>query len=454
MSGRFTLPELGENIHEIRVTGIRVKPGDTVESGQTVFEMETDKAVVEVPVDRAGRVERVLVEEGETVTVGQPLLDLQGGAEAPGAPLPPAAEAADEAPKAARSRPGRKAPASAPPQSQPEQQQEKAPKEVQPAPEPSAPREAAVTAAEASLPAEAREGGVRTTGGATPYDVTASPAVRRAAREAGADVSRIPGSGPGGRVTIEDVRTFVAGGSAPAPGEEGRGSERQRMSVIRRRTAEHMARSWSEVPHVTIFDAADITELEELRRRFADRAQAAGGKLTMAVMVCKVAAAGLKRFPRFNASVDMETGELVLHRRINLGVAVNTERGLVVPVIPDADKRNMVELAVEIGRLAGLARENRITMGDLRGGTFTVTNLGRICGTHFTPIINVPEVAILGIGRATQQAVVRPEGVEPRLMLPLSLSFDHRAVDGADGAAFLRWLVDAIEQPLILSLEG
>jgi pyruvate dehydrogenase E2 component (dihydrolipoamide acetyltransferase) len=213
-----------------------------------------------------------------------------------------------------------------------------------------------------------------------------------------------------------------------------------------------MSLSWAHVPHVTIFDKADITDLDALRKKYADRAVKGGGKLTMAVMVCKVAAAALKVFPKFNASVDTANNRIVYKEYVNLGIAVNTDRGLVVPVLRDADKKNMVQLAVEISQIAEKARGNKIQVEDMQGGTFTVTNLGRVGGIYFTPIVNYPEVAILGMGRAYEES--SPDGKAARTILPLSLSFDHRVIDGAEGANFLGWIVEAIEQPLILALEG
>ncbi len=444
MSIEFTLPELGENIETIQVTRILVKPGDTVAPDQPLLEVETDKATIEVPGDAAGTVESVLVNDGDEVSVGQVMLTLSGG-DAPAIPStePEASPATEPTP---------------PPEPAPEQI---AAPEPEPEPEPQ-PEPASAASSGTPEPAISE----------TPYNVPAAPSVRRFAREIGIDVSQVSGTGPNGRVSIDDVKAFAkqrneapapAPVSAAVPGiappplpdcEKWGPVERKKMSVIRRKTAEHMALSWSQAPHVTIFDQADITELDVLRKRYADRAIEAGGKLTMAVMVCKVAAAALKRFPNFNASIDMAAKELILKQCVNLGVAVSTDRGLVVPVIRNADQKNMVEIAAEIAQLAAKAREGKIQLEEIDGGTFTVTNLGRICGTHFTPIINYPEVAILGLGRAKLEPVIRDGAVETRMMLPLSLSFDHRIIDGADGANFLGWIIDAIQEPLLLLLQG
>ncbi len=300
-------------------------------------------------------------------------------------------------------------------------------------------------------------------------DVPAAPSVRKFAREIGIQLAEVPGSGPHGRVTREDVKSYAkqlnesrgslaAGGAValpPLPDFSQWGDvERKKMSVIRFKTAEHMALSWSQVPHVTIHDKVDITELEVLRKQYADLAIKQGGKLTMAVMVCKVVAQALVKFPAFNASVDMASKQILYKRYVNLGVAVSTERGLMVPVIREADKKNMVQLAVEIQEIAAKCRDGKIQLEDLEGGTFTVTNLGRVCGTHFTPIINYPEVAILGMGRSYEEPQVVDGEISKRTVLPLSLSFDHRVIDGSDGAAFMGWVKEAIQQPLILALDG
>lgn len=441
MAIEFKLPELGENIETIQVARVLVSPGDEIKPEQSLFELETDKATIEVPSDVGGTVEEVKVSEGDEVSVGQVMLTVAG--EGPEGAAKRGEETAEQ--KAGE---GKKTEVEPKPT-----KKEEAPPEV--------PQK--VEQAEKKTDAAAPSG-------PTPYNVPASPSVRKFAREIGIDISRVEGSGPQGRVSEEDVKryakrlnesmaeaTAASGVTAvpPLPDFEQWGPvERKKLSVIRRKTAEHMMLGWSQAPHVTIFDSADITELDVVRKQYADRAERAGGKLTMAVMVCKVAAAALKMFPKFNASIDMARHEMVLKKYVNLGVAVSTERGLVVPVIRDADKKNMVQIAAEISDVAQKARENRIALDDLQGGTFTVSNLGRICGTFFTPIINYPEVAILGIGRAHPMPVAREAGVAIRTILPLSLSFDHRIIDGAEGAAFMRWVIDAVEQPLLLSLEG
>jgi len=226
------------------------------------------------------------------------------------------------------------------------------------------------------------------------------------------------------------------------------------MRGVRRKTAEHLWEAWTTIPHVTQHDRADITELEQLRARFAPKAQEAGGKMTVTAIALKVCASALKIFPQFNASIDLAKEEIVYKQYINIGVAADTDRGLLVPVIRDVDKKNIVELAAELTQLSKKARDKKLLPGDMEGGTFTITNLGGIGGTGFSPIVNYPEVAILGLSRSSMEPVWVSGKFEPRLVLPLSLSYDHRLIDGADAARFLRWIAEAFEQPFLLSVQG
>jgi pyruvate dehydrogenase E2 component (dihydrolipoamide acetyltransferase) len=215
-----------------------------------------------------------------------------------------------------------------------------------------------------------------------------------------------------------------------------------------------MHRSWSTIPHVTQFDKVDITELEQLRVRFGQKAEAGGGKLTVTAIILKVIASALRVFPQFNASLDMARSEIIFKKYFHIGVAVDTDRGLLVPVIRDVGKKNILDVSVELSQMADKARNKKLTLEEMQGGTFTITNLGGIGGTHFSPIVNAPEVAILGVSRASTEAVFIDGKFEPRLMLPLSLSYDHRLIDGADAVRFLRWIVEALEEPFLLALEG
>ena len=226
------------------------------------------------------------------------------------------------------------------------------------------------------------------------------------------------------------------------------------MSNVRRATARAMGQSWSTIPMVTQFDKADITELEQLRAQYGKRAEAAGGKLTPTAIILKVVAAALKRFPQFNASIDMANEEIVVKQYVHVGVAVDTDRGLLVPVLRDVDQKNVIQLAVELNQIAQKARDRKLGLEDMQGGCFTISNLGGIGGTGFTPLVNGPEVAILGVSRGSTEPVCVDGQFQPRLMLPLSLTYDHRLIDGADGARFLRWVCEALEKPFLLMLEG
>jgi pyruvate dehydrogenase E2 component (dihydrolipoamide acetyltransferase) len=299
--------------------------------------------------------------------------------------------------------------------------------------------------------------------------VPAAPSVRRLAREVGVDINKVPGSGPGGRISEDDVKAHaksllavaasaseVAHFAEPALPDFSKWGKIERVAMrgVRRKTAEHLREAWNTIPHVTQQDKADITELEQLRARFAPKAEEAGGKMTVTAIALKVCASALKVFPQFNASIDMAKEEVVYKQYINIGVAVDTDRGLLVPVIRDVDKKNIVELAAELTQMSKKAKEKKLQPADMEGGTFTITNLGGIGGTGFSPIVNHPEVAILGLSRSSMEPVWMNGKFEARLVLPLSLSYDHRLIDGADAARFLRWIAEAFEQPFLLSVQG
>jgi pyruvate dehydrogenase E2 component (dihydrolipoamide acetyltransferase) len=300
----------------------------------------------------------------------------------------------------------------------------------------------------------------------------AAPSVRRLAREIGVDVKVVHGSGPDARISQEDVKeharrilssvgttqargTGQPAAAVPLPNFEKWGEvDRQPMSNIRRKTAEHLSHAWNAIPHVTQFDKADITPMEELRAKFKAQVEEAGGKLTVTAVLVKVIAAAVKQFPQFNASLDAEHNAIIYKKYVNVGVATDTGYGLLVPVIRNADHKNITEIAVEMQQLSEKARAKKLSLDEMSGGGISISNLGGIGGTYFTPIVNWPEVAILGVSRGITESVWRGSAFEPRQMLPLSLSYDHRVIDGADAMRFLRWVVEAIEQPFLLSLLG
>jgi pyruvate dehydrogenase E2 component (dihydrolipoamide acetyltransferase) len=457
-TGEFKLPELGENISQGDLVRLMIAPGTKVSEGQPVMELETDKAVIEVPSSVSGVVKEVKVKEGEKIKVGQVIFTLEGGA-----PAQAAATRARSAPvEHVSGQHGARLAFQAAIRAEGKTEEQALP-----------PDQPQLAAPVFSMPVQL--GKVAGTENRQP--IPAAPHVRRFAREIGVDIYDVKGTGPGGRINEDDVKTYAkallsaAATAVQAPPRAGHFAqpqlpdftkwgkvERVSMRGVRRKTAQHLAEAWNTIPHVTQHDRADITELEQLRARFAPKAEEAGGKMTVTAIALKVCAAALKVFPQFNASIDIEKEEIVYKQYINIGVAADTDRGLLVPVIRDVEKKNIVELAVELSQLSKKARDKKITPEEMQGGTFTITNLGGIGGVGFTPIVNYPEVAILGLSRSRME----PEWIEsrdggkfePRLILPLSLSYDHRLIDGADAARFLRWIAEAFEQPFLLSVQG
>lgn len=429
MATEFRLPELGENIESGDLVKVLVSTGDTIAQDQPVIELETDKATIEVPSPVSGKIKEIFVKNGEKLKVGQLILTVDSGeaAQRNGSGEKKAAEAASKQSAAA--------PVAVPP----------------PAAQPEATQASPATIRESAPPvAEPATG-----------PAPAAPSVRRIAREAGVDIHQISGTGPGGRITAEDVRRYSSGpqlatvGAPALPDFSKWGSiDRQPMSQIRLKTARHMTEAWTNAPQVTQHELADITQLEAVRKQYAHRAEKAGGKLTVTAILVKIVASAIKVFPQFAASLDMRRNEIVYKKYAHIGVAVDTDRGLLVPVIRNVDQKNIIEISVELAQLAEKARTKKLTLDEMDGGVFTITNLGGIGGTYFSPIVNYPEVAILGVSRSRTEPVYSGNGFEPRLMLPLSLSYDHRLIDGADAARFARWTAEAVEQPFLISLEG
>ena len=469
MATDVKLPELGENIEAGDVAAVLVSPGDHVDKDAPLLELETDKAVVEVPAPDAGVVTAILVKAGDTISVGDTIASLE---------LDAAGEAAAAQPESASAAP------SGPAADQPQPDAEPA---HTPAPEagsllaasgvtasPAAGTAPAAPArAEPESPTPPSPAGTAPPAGAPApapvavQPIPATPAVRRLAREIGVAIGAVTGTGEGGRILLDDVKaTAKRLLQAPAPAAAHPAAaplpdfaqwgpvEEQAMNAVRRTTATHLTAAWQTIPAVTQLDKADITELEQLRKRYAPRAEAAGGKLTVTAILVKVLATALKVFPQFNASIDMARATVIYKRYCHIGIAVDTDRGLLVPVIRDADRKNIIEIAAALGEISARARARKLSPAEMAGGSFTISNLGGIGGSHFSPIINTPEVAILGVSRAETEPVWRDGAFVPRLRLPLSLTYDHRLIDGADGIRFLRWIIEALEQPLLLALEG
>ena len=429
MATEFKLPDLGENIASGDVVTVFVSEGDVVKPGQALLEVETDKAVIEVPCPPGGLVAKVLVKKGDTVKVGQPLVML----DAPGAaPAKPAAAPAKPAPAPAP------APAAAP---------AAAARPAAPAPAPvaaPAPAPAAVAVDEPPALAATVE--------------PAGPAVRRLARELGVDLARVRGTGQAGRIIREDVIAAVRHASA-APAGRTRGDStsterddwgpirREQMSRMRKTIAANMVRSVQTIPHLTNFDDADVTELEVLRKASAAEYAKNNLKLTALSFVIKAVSLSLRQHPAINATIDMEKGEIIYREYVNVGLAVDTPRGLVVPVLRDCDQMSIPQVAQAVADTAEKAKNAQYGIEDLRGGTFTISNLGAVGGAYSTPIINWPEVAILLLGRSRKMPVVHDDKIESRLMMPLSLSYDHRVIDGAMAARFLNEIIGYLESP-------
>lgn len=481
---KFILPDLGEGIHEAEIIEVKVKEGDTVEEDQPIFEVETDKAVVEIPSPVSGVVEKLFVKAGDNVKVGTVMVSFNtSGAKPAGKEVDGSAagerkrEPAHQGAVKGTSDNGRTGSGAA---------EQPGGKKV-------------LSSIAAAVPA---------TG-----PVPAAPATRRLARELGVDLRMVPGSGTAGRVSNEDVRSFAAislegrmsssalvqeprakasgsassssppravpslkdkyggegtrddassfvtgamGAQAPAelPDFSKYGPvERIPLKSIRRKIAQNMTQSWTHIPHVTHFDEADVTDLDALRAKHEQAVKEEGGRLTLTVLALKAIASGLEKYPQFNASLDEATGEIIFKRYYNIGIAVATERGLIVPVIKDVDKKSIIELCRELAEIADRTRAGKVDLDRLQGGTFTLTNIGAIGGTSMSPMINFPEAAILGMARAKLQPVVRAGNIEPRLILPLALSFDHRIADGAEAAYFVQHIVKRLEDPFTLLLE-
>jgi len=423
----YQLPELGEGVTEGTIAKILINEGDDISEGQAILELETDKAVLEVPSTVSGKIVKISAQAGSKIKVGETVFSYESASKTPESAKTETAPVED---KSTFKDPGFDS-------AQPDKKSALA----------------------------SSDSGKSTFTPSSSGPVPAAPSTRRLARELGVDIHQVSGSGPGGRISEDDVKRHVKsvmqnGGNiavgapvqaAPLPDFSKWGDiERQELSGIRRATAAQMTRSWT-APHVTQFDKADITALENFRKNYAKKS---GLKITVTALLLKVAVTALKKFPQFNSSLDLNANELVLKKYFHIGVAVDTDRGLLVPVIRDANQKSVTDLATELGEAAERARNRKTSLDEMQGGCFTITNLGGIGGTNFTPIVNTPEVAILGVARGSMEPVWNGKEFEPRFMLPLSLSYDHRVIDGADGARFLRYICEVLENPMLLALEG
>jgi pyruvate dehydrogenase E2 component (dihydrolipoamide acetyltransferase) len=435
MANEVKLPALKENVDTVEVDTVNVKPGDVVAKDQSLMVVQADKATLDVPSPMAGRVAKVLVKSGDEVKIGQAFVVIEETNGAPDGNAP-----------------------TAPRPAEPKDDGRAATKQLSPAEK--------TEAAEAVNEAPAKAAPARTQpspSSTTDKPVLAGPATRRLARELGVDLHQVKGTGRSSRVMQEDVKAYVrqlssAGAplaaepavqAPPLPRFEDWGPvERQKLDAIRRQTARQTSVAWTLIPHVTQHDLADVTDLEAFRKQQDGK----GPKLTMTAFALKAASIVLQQFPSFNASLDLAAGQLILKRYYHIGIAVDTDHGLLVPVIRDVDKKSVTDLAKELSEVAERGRQRKVQLEEMRGGTFTISNLGGIGGTGFTPIINYPEVAILGLSRARLQPAVRDGQMVPRLLLPLSLSYDHRVIDGAAAARFTRRIAEMLENPLQMVL--
>jgi len=441
MIKEVTVPEISENVESGEVLNVLVREGQRVTVEQPIVELETEKAAFEVPSTVEGEVAEVLVKEGETVAVGQPIMRIDTEGKGKSEEKKPEAEKGVEKSGAEKKAASRK-----PPEEQREEPEEPSAREEAPALSETAPKRSAGT------------------------PVPASPSVRQLARELGIELEDVRGTKPGGRISDEDVKKHArqlitqcaTGQRAVAAGPERRAMpdfakwgeiERKPASATRRKIAETMSHAWSQVAHVTQHDSADITLLQAFIAEYSEQVKQSGGKLTVTSIMLKAVAEALRAFPTLNASYDAETQEIIYKKYIHIAVAVDTDRGLLVPVVRDADRKSIRRLSAELSEMAEKARQHKITPDEMLGGTFTVTNLGGIGGTYFAPIVYWPQAAILGISRAVQQPMYADGGFENRWMLPLSLSYDHRIVDGAEGIRFLRKVIELLENPFQLALK-
>ena len=453
----FKLPELGEDIKEGSVINVFVSPGDVVTKEQSLIELETDKAALEIPSPSDGKIKEVLVSNGDRVEIGQVIVKIDDGdsSEEPKSKTSNNEVEPEVKEETTETKPETKS------------KSEKKKEDIKDEKEKESESEKAEVVVEEKEEKDNKQA-EQSKEDDPIIPVPAPPSVRRLAREIGVNINSVSGSGPGGRITEEDVKEFaksifnetapnVASSSASLVNlpDFSKWGEIivEEMSTVRKLTAKQLESAWI-APHVTQCDRADITELEQIRKQNKERVKKAGGNLTMTAIIIKVVASALKKFPKFNCSIDIKNEKIIYKNFINIGVAVDTERGLLVPVIRDVDKKNIIDISVELGDLSERARNKKIKPDELQGNTFTVTNVGGIGGTYFTPIINHPDVAILGITRSAFEPIYDGKEFKPRLMMPVCLSYDHRIIDGAEAARFTRWFCEAIKQPFNIMLEG
>ena len=456
MSVELKMPQISEDAESGTIVEILVSEGDTIEAEQSIIAVESDKASVEVPAEAGGKVKEIKVEEGDEVEIGDVIMILEENGEAGGED-----EADDE----------KEAEDSHEDEEQPEAKDEKEEEDKDEAKQEEEDKEEKQEKVAAEDQHEDKEKKKSSDKKDKNREVPAAPSVRRLARELNVDIYAVKGTGPGERITADDVKAAAEEGKKQESEKKEKSVsspqasslpdfsqwgdvERKKMSGIRKATANSMTNAWTTIPHVTQFDKADISTLQEFMQQYEAKAEKAGVKLTITAVLVKLSASALRAFPMFNASVDLENQEIIYKKYVNIGVAADTDNGLLVPVIQDADRKSVIQISRELSELAGKAREGNLKGEEMSGGNFTVSNLGGIGGTNFTPIVYHPQVAILGVSRNQVEPVWNGEAFEPKTMLPLSLSYDHRAVDGAEAARFMRWMCQVMEDPFVMLMEG
>lgn len=481
MAKEVKIPQISEGVESATVAEVMVSEGDTIEKEQSIIAVETDKASVEVPSSDAGKVKEIKVKEGDEVKVGDVVLVLEEGEDDSDSESEEGKEESKEEKKKAKAEEegGDDNEEDEDDEVEEKQDEKKTDKEKKKSSEEKKEKVEKDDGSEEDeqgeedksddgereedsdkedkddkkeQPKKQKSDSSKSDTAQDDSEVAASPATRRLAREMGVSIEQVKGSGPGGRISEDDVKSHAKGKgiseelSLPDFSQWGK-VEREPLSGIRKTTAKNVTASWQNIPHVFQFDEADISGIEDYMEKNKEQVEKAGGKLTVTAVLLKIAATALQQFPKFNASIDVENDEMILKKYINIGIAVATESGLLVPVVRDVNRKSIVELSVEITELAEKAREKKLTAEEMQGGNFTISNLGGIGGTNFTPIIYHPQVAILGVSRTSTKPVYVDGKFEPKQILPLSLSYDHRLIDGAEGAEFLRWIGQALEDP-------
>ncbi|MFP4092975.1 MAG: 2-oxo acid dehydrogenase subunit E2 [Cyclobacteriaceae bacterium] len=475
MSIELKMPQISEDAESGTIVEILVSEGDTIEEEQSIIAVESDKASVEVPAESGGKVKEIKVSEGDEIEVGDILLILEEAGEAEEDEEEDEAEAKDQQEEEDEAEAKKKKEedqeeddddeAESKEKKDQEEDKEAEAKNKEDKEDKKKKPEDRDTESSGKKEGEKGKNG----------EVPAAPSVRRLARELDVDIYAVKGSGPGDRITADDVKAAAENGQAKEKPEKEKGKEkeatsrqesglpdfsqwgeveRHKMSGIRKATAKSMAGAWNTIPHVTQFDKANISTLEAFMDQYEAKAEKAGVKLTITAVLVKLSASAMRAFPKFNASVDIDNQEIVMKKYVNIGVAVDTDNGLLVPVIQDADRKSVIQISRELTELAGKAREGSLKGEEMSGGNFTVSNLGGIGGTNFTPIVYHPQVAILGVSRNQVEPVWEDGEFKPKTMLPLSLSYDHRAIDGAEAARFLRWMCQVMEDPFVMLMEG